>query len=164
MKDKVFSFSGNLVYNYGDRKELEGSFLEQKKGQIIGYLQEKTARNTYMRAIKGLYDETTRKLLFIKLASGDFRPEIYIFRDINGEGWVSAYHINYNTFSVLAGVQNGTAQLAFFNDENQDAKEIKRIYNHLYDDSTSLSKEMAEDVRKYEWLFSFVEHLKGSAK
>ena len=43
------------------------------------------------------------------------------------------------------------------------AQFIQKMYWQCYVDSTTLSKNLVEDILKYKWLFSFVKHLKGSA-
>ena len=170
---KVFSFSVELVYNYGVRKEFQGFFVKDNTNRIKGYLEENKGAKNLLSLIEGLYDEETGKILFVKAetAVGE-KPEIYIFEDSYVDGWVSAYHRIYETFSVYGGVRNGTAKINTLRQIYEldtgigkpFSKVIEDEYNNLYSNLNKLSKKFIEDVTKYEWLFKFVKHLKRSAK
>lgn len=170
---KVFYFSGNLTYNYGTKVEFQGYFTKNEGEEIKGYLEERKGNKTTVRAIKGLYNESTSQMLFVKTsAPGGDSPEIYIFEDSFTDGWVSSYHRIYKTFSVNGGVRNAKAKIDSFRQIFESKKgiggtysqSIEKKYQQYYVDSTSLSKALVGDVTKYKWLFSFVKHLKGSAK
>ena len=101
---------------------------------------------------------------------GGYTPELYIFEDSFTDGWVSSYNRYSSTFFVYAGVRNAVAELNVFEEifesgEIMDAyaQFIQKMYWQCYVDSTTLSKNLVEDILKYKWLFSFVKHLKGSA-
>ncbi len=169
---KVFSFSGGLSYNYGAKEELQGYFVQDEGEEIKGYLEEKQEDRTTVSAIKGLYDESSSQMLFIKMTvSRGYNPEVYIFEDSLTDGWVSSYNIYSKAFFVYAGVRNATAKLDTFGrifESYQEIREtyachVEKMYWQCYIDSSPLSKTLVEDVSKYRWLFRFVKHLKGSA-
>ena len=169
---KVFGFSGKLSYNYGVKVELKGYFVQDDGEEIKGYLEEKQKNKTTASAIKGLYNESSSQMLFIKTSNpGGYTPELYIFEDSFTDGWVSSYNRYSSTFFVYAGVRNAVAELNVFEEifesegEIMDAyaQFIQKMYWQCYVDSTTLSKNLVEDILKYKWLFSFVKHLKGSA-
>ncbi len=169
---KVFHFSGKLTYNYGVKVDFQGYFTQENGEEMKGYLEEKQKDKITVSAIKGLYDESSAQMLFVKTsAPGGYAPEIYIFRNFVEDGWVSSYSMYSKAFFVYGGVQNAAAKLESFSRIFETEKEIEEIYAQFiekmywqcYCDSTSLSKNLVEDVTKYRWLFSFIKHLKGSA-
>lgn len=170
---KVFFFSGELTYNYGTNVELQGHFTKNEDDEIKGYLEEKRGNKITVSAIKGLYNESVSQMLFVKASTpGGYNPEIYIFENSFTDGWVSSYHRIYKTFSVYGGIRNAKANIDSFGQIFEAKKGIgatysqyiEKKYEQCYVDSNSLSKTLMEDVTKYKWLFSFVKHLKGSAK
>lgn len=170
---KVFFFSGELSYNYGVKVEFQGYVTKNEGKEIKGYLEEKKGNKITVSAIKGLYDEKTSQILFVRAGSklGD-APEIFIFENSYVDGWVSSYHQVYKTFSVYGGVRNGTARIDLFRQILESDKGIGETYPQFIEKKqeqysanlSKLSKSLMEDISKYEWLFRFVKHLKGSAK
>ena len=170
---KVFSFSGKLTYNYGDVVKIQGFFTKGEGKEMKGYMQEERGDNKTTSAIKGLYEETTANMLFVKTSlPGGYKPELYIFDESFEDGWVSSYNNDLRAFFVYGGVRTGKAELASFEkpfnteekSEETYAQSIENEYLKSYLASTPLSKELVDDVFKYEWLFSFVKHLRRSAK
>lgn len=170
---KVFSFSGETIYSYGVRLKFKGQFYKEEGDEIRGYIQEEREGKTTTSAIKGIYNELTNQMLFIKTSRpGGYSPEIYIFEKSFMDGWLSSYNIYSNAFFVYAGVRNGEVKLNSFQRIIESDKEIEeaysqvieKIYMQSYSDSSGLSKVLVKDIEKYRWLFSFITHLKGSAK
>lgn len=159
---KVFSFSGNVTYSYGEKRKVNGYFVQEEELIVKGYVQETGTKYT-PSAIKGVYDVKTGKLILVKMSRpGGYVPEIWIFSNIFGEGWLSSYRECYGTFSVAAGIKDGKIEFIKLERENE-AKEIMQEYLRLYATSTELSQKLVRDVNKYEWLFNHIEHFKGSA-
>ena len=170
---KVFYYSGNLIYNYGTKVEFQGYFIKNEDEEIKGYLEERKGNRIIESAIKGLYSEVNSQILFVKTsAPGESNPEIYIFENSFKDGWVSSYHRIYKAFSVNGGVRNAKAKINSFREifeakggiGEKYSEFIEKRYRQCYANSTSLSKALVENIEKYKWLFSFVKHLKGSAK
>ncbi len=170
---KVFSFSGKLTYSYGDIVELRGFFTKGEEKEMKGYMQEERGNKKTTSAIKGVYDESTSNMLFVKSSlPGGYSPELYVFDESFGDGWVSSYNADSQAFFVYSGVRSGKAELDSFEKLFETKKEIEeayvqsieREYWQSYVDSTPLSKKLIENTSKYEWLFSFVKHLRRSAK
>ncbi len=170
---KVFCFSGNLIYNYGEINQIQGYFIQEEGETVVGYLQEKKYGKIYLHAIKGIYHESTNELILVKtdIPKG-YYPEIYVFIDTSKEGYLSVYNKDYGTFTIFnGGIRNGIIQLDTLKSIYEFDEESKRIYSkciydmyqELYQESTSISKTLILDVTKYKWLFGFIKHLEKGA-
>ena len=160
----VFNFSGSVEYNYGEKRRVSGYFV-QEEDVVKGYVQETGTKYT-PSAIKGAYDVETGKLILMKMSRpGGYTPEIWIFSNIFGEGWLSSYRECYGTFSAAAGIKDGKIEFVKLERESEsiEAQDVMYEYLRLYTTSTDLSKKMVQDVSKYEWLFNHIKRFDGSA-
>lgn len=163
---KVFYFCGEIAYNYGQKHKIEGYFLQEEENEVRGYVCEEGTKYS-PNAIKGIYHKEDKKLIFVKTSTpSGYKPEMWIFDGEFDNGWLSSYNDNYKTFSVYGGIRNGVVKLTKLKmvfATSKNANEILDKFNTLYEDSSKLSKELIQDVKKYLWLFNFIKHLKGSA-